>query len=112
MDEHRYPAADQHGHRRSRRIRRDLRPRAQDDYRGEEDGFLDDDLPTHDRLGRPYPLIRPKDYPADIVLGRLRGVTGSRPQWSARCPAHADSRPSLSVTELNDGTLLIHCFAD
>lgn len=29
----------------------------------------------------------------------------------ARCPAHDDSSPSLSVRELDDGRTLIHCFA-
>jgi hypothetical protein len=104
------PHSSRHGR---GRIWRDLRPRATpDDYRNAVDGWTEYDLPTHDRQGRPYPAIRPMDYPADIVIRRLRGVKGSRPQWSARCPAHADSRPSLSLTELEDGTLLVHCFAD
>jgi len=32
-------------------------------------------------------------------------------QWSARCPAHDDNGPSLSVKELPDGATLVHCFA-
>jgi len=30
--------------------------------------------------------------------------------WLARCPAHDDKRPSLSIGESNSGKLLIHCF--
>jgi hypothetical protein len=32
-------------------------------------------------------------------------------QWLARCPAHKDRSPSLSIRELNDGRVLVHCFA-
>jgi len=32
-------------------------------------------------------------------------------QWSARCPAHDDRGPSLSIKELSDGAVLVHCFA-
>ncbi len=31
--------------------------------------------------------------------------------WSARCPAHGDKTPSLSVRELADGRILLYCFA-
>lgn len=31
-------------------------------------------------------------------------------KWSARCPAHADRSPSLSIRE-TDGRVLLHCFA-
>ena len=31
--------------------------------------------------------------------------------WSARCPAHADKSPSLSIREGDDRRLLVHCFA-
>jgi len=46
------------------------------------------------------------------LLERLKGVriTGTG-QWSARCPAHEDRSPSLSVRELADGRILVHCFA-
>jgi putative DNA primase/helicase len=45
------------------------------------------------------------------ILGRLDGVTGAQPQWSARCPAHEDRRASLSVTAGEDGTILLYCHA-
>ena len=32
-------------------------------------------------------------------------------QWMARCPAHDDRGPSLSIREGDDGRILIHCFA-
>lgn len=49
---------------------------------------------------------------ADHLLSRLERVkrTGSG-RWMARCPAHDDKGPSLSVRELDDGRVLIHCFS-
>lgn len=41
-------------------------------------------------------------------LDRVRKRTGD--QWSARCPAHDDKGPSLSVRETPDGRVLVHCF--
>lgn len=32
-------------------------------------------------------------------------------RFMACCPAHDDSDPSLAITELQDGRILIHCFA-
>lgn len=49
----------------------------------------------------------------DGFLSRLENVrrTGLD-RWIARCPAHDDRRPSLAVRELEDGRLLIRCFAN
>lgn len=45
-------------------------------------------------------------------LARLDGVRETaRGSWVARCPAHEDRKPSLAIRELNDGTVLVHCFA-
>lgn len=44
------------------------------------------------------------------VLSRLQGVRRSRDSWIARCPAHQDRSPSLSIRR-NDGKTLLHCFA-
>lgn len=46
------------------------------------------------------------------LLSRLDRVrkTG-RDRWIARCPAHDDRGPSLSVRDLDDGRVLVHCFA-
>lgn len=32
-------------------------------------------------------------------------------EWIARCPAHEDKSPSLTVRALSDGRTLVHCFA-
>jgi len=48
---------------------------------------------------------------AETILERLEMVrkTGSS-KWIARCPAHEDGTPSLSVTEIEGGNrVLIHC---
>jgi len=57
-----------------------------------------------------WPAVAADDLPADILLRRLQGVTQpSAGQWYACCPAHLDSRPSLSVTETPDFKLLVYC---
>jgi hypothetical protein len=46
------------------------------------------------------------------VLGRLEQVNGCGRQWSACCPAHADSTPSLSVGVSDDNQrILVSCHA-
>lgn len=47
----------------------------------------------------------------NTLLGRLDAVrqTGSE-RWIARCPAHDDRSPSLSIREADDGTVLIRCW--
>lgn len=49
---------------------------------------------------------------AETLLSRLERVkrTGAG-RWLARCPAHEDRGPSLSIRELDDGRVLVHCFA-
>lgn len=43
-------------------------------------------------------------------LSKLEGVEQNGPSsWMARCPAHGDKTPSLSVTA-KDGKILVHCF--
>jgi hypothetical protein len=50
--------------------------------------------------------------PIDNALGRLQKVRQRQPgQWSARCPAHNDKGPSLSIRETTEGGVLLHCFA-
>ena len=46
------------------------------------------------------------------LVGRLDGVrkTGTD-RYIAKCPAHDDGDPSLSVRELPDGRILIKCFS-
>lgn len=49
---------------------------------------------------------------ADTLLQHLDKVkrTGQG-RWLACCPAHADKTASLSIRELDDGRVLVHCFA-
>lgn len=52
------------------------------------------------------------DAPAMRLLRTLDGVRQREPgKWVARCPAHEDQGPSLAVTELSDGRVLLHCFS-
>lgn len=47
----------------------------------------------------------------DRLLSRLDGVRAVGPgRWIARCPAHADRSPSLSIRETDDGRVLVHDF--
>ena len=45
------------------------------------------------------------------LLAKLDGVREIKPgQWMARCPAHDDTNPSLSITDGGD-KILLKCFA-
>lgn len=45
------------------------------------------------------------------LLDRLDKVRQTGPgRWLARCPAHEDRSPSLSLREVDDGRVLLHCF--
>lgn len=49
-------------------------------------------------------------------LDTLQLKTGKQPRksgsgYSACCPAHDDTTPSLSISEGPDGKILLHCFA-
>jgi hypothetical protein len=48
----------------------------------------------------------------DDLLGRLEAVrrNGSG-RWMARCPAHGDKGPSLSIRRGDDDRILLHCFS-
>lgn len=49
---------------------------------------------------------------ADAITSRVDNCRPSGKQrWMARCPAHEDKSASLSIRELDDGRILIHCFA-
>lgn len=41
-------------------------------------------------------------------LSKVRRMGNDR--WMACCPAHADKSPSLSIRELSDGRVLLHCW--
>lgn len=48
----------------------------------------------------------------EMLLSRLAKVkvTG-KGTWLACCPAHGDKHPSLTLRALDDGRILLHCFA-
>jgi putative DNA primase/helicase len=46
----------------------------------------------------------------EFILQKLSGVRRNGAGYQARCPAHEDHNPSLSITE-EDGTILLHCHA-
>lgn len=48
--------------------------------------------------------------PIDVVARHLDGVVSKGKTLKARCPAHEDKTPSLSVSEGEDGRVLLHCF--
>lgn len=45
------------------------------------------------------------------LLARLDGVRRAGKGYIARCPAHRDRSPSLSIASGDDGRLLVHCHA-
>ncbi|NIT58393.1 MAG: hypothetical protein GWN00_19855 [Aliifodinibius sp.] len=48
----------------------------------------------------------------DTLLLRLDKVKArGKGQWTACCPAHSDSDPSLSITHADNGNILIYCHA-
>ena len=46
------------------------------------------------------------------ILSRLEKVKGRNGSYTACCPAHTDKSPSLAIRELDDGRILLKCFAD
>jgi len=46
------------------------------------------------------------------ILNRLKKVKGRNGAYTACCPAHTDKSPSLAIRELDDGRILMKCFAD
>lgn len=50
--------------------------------------------------------------PADKLLSRLDKVREVKMgKWTACCPAHDDKNPSMNITEVEDGKLLVKCWA-
>lgn len=47
----------------------------------------------------------------DLVLPKLEGVRHSGGSWSARCPAHEDRNPSLSITTGKEHPVVFNCHA-
>jgi DNA primase len=49
--------------------------------------------------------------PAEQLLSRVEGAKRTGRGWIAKCPAHKDGSPSLSISEGDDGRVLLRCFA-
>ncbi|TAM57200.1 MAG: DNA primase [Rhodanobacter sp.] len=49
--------------------------------------------------------------PSQLLLPRLEGVIKTGKGWRARCPSHGGKSASLAITDGDNGTLLLHCFA-
>ena len=48
----------------------------------------------------------------ETLLSKLEKVRSSEQgRWMACCPSHADKNASLALRELDDGRILVHCFA-
>ena len=47
----------------------------------------------------------------ESFLNLLENVKQTRRGWQARCPAHADRSPSLTIQDGEEGRILVHCFA-
>jgi len=45
------------------------------------------------------------------IIELLRATKSADEQYSARCPAHSDTNPSLSIGKGQDGKVLLHCHA-
>jgi DNA primase len=62
--------------------------------------------------GTAYATTQSHDSPIDKVLHGLGGVKRTGPgKWIARCPAHDDRRPSLSIREAEDHKVLLKCWS-
>jgi hypothetical protein len=59
------------------------------------------------RVSTERPMVTPQ---LQRVLEGLQRVRRNGSGWIARCPAHEDRSPSLSIREDND-RILLHCFA-
>ena len=45
------------------------------------------------------------------ILDRLPGFKKTSNGWQAKCPAHGDKNPSLTISEGAEGRILLHCHA-
>ena len=77
---------------------------------GRDEAKININEPLHDtRPAPPHQAYRPCTVE---LLTRLEKVRPTGPdRWLARCPAHEDRNPSLSIRETEGGTVLLHCFA-
>ena len=69
-----------------------------------------------DQRGQPGGILKqanciPIGDPVQRILARLEFSRKSGKGWIARCPAHDDKTPSLSISEAEDGIVLLKCHA-
>lgn len=57
------------------------------------------------------PPLQPNGSPTAIEIARALGARAVGDGWMARCPAHNDKTPSLSITSAQNGKPLIFCHA-
>ena len=62
------------------------------------------------KLRSPMPASERKDELVGYILARLDNVRPTHRGWTARCPAHDDRSPSLSL-RAGERAILIKCFA-
>src|SRR5690606_15507229 len=58
-----------------------------------------------------HPMTTLSTDQMDVLLSRLEGVRKTGDRYEARCAAHKDRSPSLSLSRGDDGRVLIHCHA-
>ena len=55
--------------------------------------------------------ITQTDEKVNSIIELLDGVRRSGRGYISKCPAHSDRHPSLSITQGEDGKILLYCFA-
>src|ERR1700686_4356602 len=65
----------------------------------------------HESIGATKRGRTVKSAPVQGLLSKLQNVKPSGQGYSARCPAHPDTRSSLSVSQGDDGRALVCCHA-
>lgn len=69
-------------------------------------------MDKNSRFRKAYQPNADNRAPIAKVLSALDGVKKTGPdKWIARCPAHDDKRPSLSVKQADDGKVLFKCWS-
>ena len=48
---------------------------------------------------------------AEAIANLLQARRSGKGKWQARCPAHGDRHPSLSISEGREGRTLLHCWS-
>ena len=49
--------------------------------------------------------------PATRLMERFPDARPNGRGWTVKCPAHEDHNPSLSISQVEDGHMLVHCHA-